>query len=77
MARPRAAVTLAAIFVPLGDKSDASPVTSEIYSAIDASPVLAERDSYLAGLPLAESEKDSASGPAEDAGQSPTALVSP
>ena len=46
--------TAAAIFVPLEDKSDATPVTADIEAAVDDSPVLAGRDSYVAGLPLAQ-----------------------
>ena len=46
--------TTAAIYVPLVDKSDANPVTAEITAAIEASPVLADRASHVAGLPLAE-----------------------
>ena len=43
-----------AIFVPLVDKGHASAVADAVRAEIAASPELATRDTYVAGLPLAE-----------------------
>ncbi len=43
-----------AVFVPLGAKSDAQPVTDAIDDLVDAEPALASLERHVGGLPLAQ-----------------------